>query len=136
VSHERWPCRTFTVLSPGCISYFLVEAEIFAFRIAATLVLLEEFVLFSVSFTLSESLTLRGELFLRMERNTSVTISPIFRRPAMLDRFYFVLEQCVTTNHRSENIMGLPDSVIGVRRSGQANKSKRWPRTAARHGLW
>ena len=41
----------------------------------------------------------------------------------MLDRFYFVLEQCVTTNHRSENIMGLPDSVIGVRRSGQANKS-------------
>ena len=30
--------------SPGCISYFLVEAEIFAFRIAATLVLLEEFV--------------------------------------------------------------------------------------------
>ena len=44
MSHERWPSRTFTVLSPGCISYFLVEAEIFAFRIAATLVLLEEFV--------------------------------------------------------------------------------------------
>jgi hypothetical protein len=56
----------------------LVEAETFAFRIAATLVLLEEFVLFSVSFTLSESLTLRGELFLRMERNTSVTYQPDF----------------------------------------------------------
>ena len=36
-----------------------------------------KFVLFSVSFS-SESLTLRGELFLRMERNTSVTCQPDF----------------------------------------------------------
>jgi hypothetical protein len=35
-----------------------------------------KFVLFSMSFT--ESLTLRGELFLRMERNTSVTWQPYF----------------------------------------------------------